>query len=431
MPNIVAIASFPEAPSADYVGLKLRETCRKNWRTLGTDSLSPNWLVRGAFYLSIFAIPFTHVYLPGTGDRVGVTRLVQALILCAIVCQPRICLRFIPTALFWFVAYCMVQIVSGLWLTPELRTVWWPRTLNWLQFSLPWVWVIFNVLHFRSMGRCGLWALAWGCSLCAMLHVAGIGVVEIDKGLDGRSSIFGENANVIGATYAVAVIAMIGLGMLKNLKVSRRLLLLPLIAVVAMGLAKTGSRGAVLLMVMGILILFFQGRSFGSRTKRFGTLLLIGAVLVGIVWQIPTVMKRFEQLEGSNLDQKEGRVRMMPVLWDIFSRSPVYGSGPAGYEFELTRRAMPHMIKDQRNTNAHNLAWKLLVENGIIGFLLFAAGVKPALVAAWKARLKSCGSLPLALIVPQVIVGVGVMDPSYHLVFWFAIAYGLAGGKTC
>src|SRR6185503_2395135 len=134
-------------------------------------------------------------------------------------------------------------------------------------------------------------------------------VVEIGNGIEGRSTIFGENANVVGATYAVAGIAIIALGMFRDLKVGRRLLLLPLISVVAIGLAKTGSRGAVLILAMGILILSFQGRSFGSMPKRVGTLLLIGAVFVGIVWQIPTVMKRFEQLEGSNLGQKEGRVR--------------------------------------------------------------------------------------------------------------------------
>lgn len=388
--------------------------------------LRPNFLVRWAFYVSIFAIPFTRLYLPGTGDRVGVTRLVQALILCAVLSQPRACLRFIPTALFGFLAYCVLRIVVGLWLTPELVEVWWPRTLEWLQFTLPWLWVMFNVLQFPKQARNGLWALAGGCSLCALFHVAGIGVVELDQGLEGRSTVFGQNANSIGATYAIALIVLVALGMFRGLKLSLRLLIFSLIAVVGVALAKTGSRSAVVILAMGIGVLFFQGKAFGSRTRRFGTLLLIGAVLAGVAWQIPTVMKRFEQLDASNLNRQEGRVRMMPVLWEIFSRSPVYGSGPAGYEFELTRRAMPHMIKDQRTTTAHNLALKLLVETGIIGLVLFAVGVKPGLVAAWKARLKSCGSLPLALILSLVIAGIILTDPSHHLVFWFALAYALA-----
>jgi O-antigen ligase len=394
---------------------------------LAEDSLRPNSLVRCAFYLSIFCIPFVRLYLPGSGERVGVTRLVQMLILCAILSQPRVCLRFVPTALFWFLAYCAARILAGLWLTPELRIMWWPSTFEWLQFGLPWLWVMFNVLQFPGMGRNGLWALAWGCSLCALFHLAGIGVVEMDQGIEGRSSIFGENANVVGATYAIAIIILVGLGLFKDIPLSRRLLVLPLIAVVGTGLAKTGSRTAVLILAMGIGVLCFQGKSFGSRTKRLGTLLLIGAVLAGVVRQIPGVMKRFEKLDTSNIKQEEGRVRMIPVLWEMFGRSPIYGSGPAGYQVELTRRAMPHLLKEQRMIASHNLALLLLVETGIIGFLLFLVGVKSALVSAWKARLKSCGSLPLALILPLVIAGVIVSDPSHHLVFWFAMAYALGG----
>jgi O-antigen ligase len=417
-----AVAPYPTLPRGDLAA---------EVRAQSLELVRPEFLVRWAFYLSVFCIPFMRLYLPGTGDRLGVTRGIQVLILCAILAQPRVCVRFVPIAVFWFLGYCVLEIGLGLWLTPELRAVWWPRTLSWLQFSLPWLWIMFNVLHFPGLSGRGLWALAWGCSLCALLHIAGVGVVELDKGIEGRSSIFGENANVMGATYAVAVTAMIGLGMSREWKLRRRIALLPLIAVVAIGLAKTGSRGGVLILLMGIAILIFQGRSFGSRTKRFAVFLLIGALLAGIAWQIPTAMKRFERLDRSNLDRQETRVRMMPVLADIFSRSPLYGSGPAGYESELAWRAMPHRIKYQLTANAHNLFWKLLVETGVIGLLLFAAGIRPALVGAWRARLHSWGSLPLALILPQVIAGIAFMDPSHHLVFWFAVAYGLVGEKAC
>jgi O-antigen ligase len=400
---------------------------RPEFGSFATDALQPNLLVRWAFYLSVFAIPFALLYLPGTGERIGVSRMVQALILVAILSQPRVCLRLVPIAIFWFLAYCGVRILAGLWFTRELATLWWPSTFNWLQFSLPWVWVMFNVLQFPNVSRRGLWALVWGCSFCALLHIAGIGVVEVDNGVEGRSTVFGENANVVGATYAIAVIALLGLGLLKDVKIHQRLVLLPLIAVVGAGMAKTGSRTAVLILIMGIAVLFGQGRSFGSRMKRFACLALMGAVLAGVVWQIPTVMERFEKVNSSNIQQQEGRVRMAPVLWEMFLRSPIYGSGPDGYQFELTRRTMPYRFREQRMIAAHNLALLLLVETGIIGFLLFAAGLKASLVSAWKARLKPCGSLPLALLLPLVIAGALVSDPSHQLVFWFAMAYALAG----
>jgi O-antigen ligase len=111
----------------------------------------------------------------------------------------------------------------------------------------------------------------------------------------------------------------------------------------------------------------------------------------------------------------------------MFLRSPIYGSGPDRYQFELTRRAMPYLIKEQRTIVAHNLVLLLLVETGVIGFLLFSFGVGAALAAAWRARHNACGSLPLALILPLALAGVTVSDPSHHMVFWFATAYALAG----
>jgi hypothetical protein len=395
---------------------------RPNPKPLATDDLQPNWLVRWAFYVSAFAIPFIRLYLPGTGDRLGVARLVQALILCAVLSQPRVCLRLMPTALFWFLAYCGVRVLFGLWLTPEFSAQWWPSTFGWIQFSIPWAWVMFNVLQFPGTGRNGLWALIAGASFCALLHIAGIGVVEVDKGIEGRSTVLGENANVVGVMYAVAMIALVGLGMLEGLQFRQRLLLLPLLAVVGAGLAKSGSRSAFLIFAMGVGVLLFQGRSLGSRTKRIASVLLVVALLAGIIWQIPTVMQRFEKLDSSNLQAQEGRVRMIPVLWEMFLRNPIHGSGPDGYQLELTRRAMPYLLKDQRLIVAHNLALRLLVETGIVGFLLFSSGVKVALISAWRARLKPCGSLPLALFLSLTIASIILCDPGYYLVFWFAMA---------
>jgi len=390
--------------------------------------LRPNLLVRWAFYLSVALIPFARLYLPGTGERLGVTRLVQALLLCAAASQPRVCLRFIPVALFWFLAYCGFRIVEGLCIAPELAGQWWPSTLEWLEFSLPWLWVIFNLAQFPRIPWAGFWALACGCSLCALLHLENIGTGAVDNSGDGRSTVFGENANVVGTTYAIAIIVMAGLVMTKRTRFGGRLLLFVMIGVVGGGLAKTGSRTAALIAVIGICVLLAQGDWHQTLAKRLISLMLIIVILGGIAWSIPTVVNRFQKINASTLYANEGRVRMMPVLVEMFLRSPIYGSGPDSYQIELTRRAMPYLLKVPRTIVAHNLALLLLVETGIVGFLLFALGAGLALTAAWKARHKPGGSLPLALVLPLVITGAIVCNPSHDLVFWFSIAYALAGG---
>jgi hypothetical protein len=387
----------------------------------------PNVLVRWAFYLSAFAIPFMLVYLPGTGDRLGVMRVVQLLLLGAMITQPRVCLRLIPAALVWFAVYCVVRVVWGLWLSPDWSHEWWPSTLQWFQYLLPWTWITFNVLQFPQTRRAGLWAFAIGCSLCALLHIAGIGVAAVDNNIEEvRTSVFGMNANMVGATYATALITLIGLGMFKDMKLSHRLVLWPLIGLVGIGLAKTGSRTAVLMVARGVFVLLFQANAFSSKARRYGTLLVIGAVLALAVAQSPMVLMRFQKVT-TNIQQQEARVRMFPVLWEIFLRSPLYGSGPDQYQFELTRRAMPYLVRDQKMIVSHNLVLLLLVETGVIGFAIFSTGLWKTLTSAWRARRNSGGLLPLALLVPFIVAGLILSNPTPHYTFWLVVAYALAG----
>src|ERR1041384_1512043 len=133
------------------------------------DLLQPNLFVRSAFYFSLVAIPFLRLYVPGTGEHIGVQRVVQLLMITAMVSRPRVCVRFIPHVLLWFAAYCGFRILCGLWQAPEYSKVWWPTSLELLDFYLPWAWVVFNVLHYPKFAHGGLWAFVLGASFCALL----------------------------------------------------------------------------------------------------------------------------------------------------------------------------------------------------------------------------------------------------------------------
>ena len=390
----------------------------------------PNAIVRMAFYLSVIAIPFHGLYLPGTGDRIGVTRIVQALVILACLTQPRVCLRRVPLAVILFGAYCGVRIIWGSWLAPHLVDAWWPGTLLSMQFFIPWVWFLFNVLQYPRMGRRAIWSLGLGVSACAFLHIMGIGAVELDGGAEGRSASFGETANLGGAIYATGMIGITGMAMLQNTTARGRLLVFPLTGLMATGLAMTGSRTAALLLATGLLVMVFQPTAFDPRVKRYLTLALMGVVLAGVAYQVPTVASRFQAMTTLRSDKAamgEARARMYPVLWEMFLRSPLYGGGPGVYRDELTRKAMPHWIKKGEMVTSHNLLLRLLVETGLVGFVIFMAGIVIAVRAAWRARAGSCGLAPLAMLLPLVTVGSVFNDPTANPAYWFAIAYALAG----
>lgn len=386
----------------------------------------PNFLVRSAFYFSLFAIPFLRLYVPGTGEHVGVQRVAQALMIGAMLSRPRVCLRFLPSSLLWFIVYCGVRILSGLLQAPEYSKLWWPTSLELLDFFIPLAWLVYNVVHYPKFAHGGLWALVLGASLCAMFHTIGVGVVDVDNGIDGRSSIFEQNANEIGEIYGVSLVALIALGLFRNTRQSLRFLVYPLAALVAIGLAKTGSRTGTLFAVVGILILLPQTRSFVPKVKRYLVILLLAVVFAGVVSQIPTVLKRFE-VAASGPATDESRVRMIPVLWEIFQRQPITGTGPDRYQYELTRRAMPYLADKQKTISSHNLALLLLVETGLIGFTIFSIGLIKALISAWRGRHGPCGLLPLAWLLPMSIGGLTVCSSIFAPIFWLAIAYSLAG----
>ena len=288
---------------------------------------------------------------------------------------------------------------------------------------------MFNVLQFPDVRRTGFWALGFGCLLCAMCHIAGIGVTTDPHVEETRSSVFGLNANELAATYATAAIALFGIWTTQSRTWVQRLLPVPMMTIIGIALAKTGSRGAIMILAIGLLVLLIGG-SFGSKLKRLACLIGFGAVLAVILWQIPTAMTRFQEINPQNIGENNPRARMAPVLWEMFLRSPLYGLGPDGYEWELTRRAMPYLINQGRLVEAHNQILLLLVETGIVGFTFFSTGIALAVAAAWRARRKSCGPLPLALLLPIVIAAATVTHPAHYLIFWVVVAYGLAGAET-
>lgn len=390
------------------------------------EACRPNFAVRLAFYLSIAAVPYFHLYIPGTGERLGVERVVQGLMLLAVFSRPRVCLRFVPVCLLWMLAYCGMRIIWGIWLAPQYSRLWWPGSLNLLQYLLPWTWFLFNVLRHPDFGVRGLWTFVLGVSICALLHAGGIGVVQVDNGIEGRSSMFGLNANELAEIYGLAFVAVVALGLLRKTPARLRLIVFPVAALLAVTIAKTGSRQGVLLAAGGILILLPQTRSFVPRIKRYLTFLMIALVFAAVISQIPTVMRRFGSATSSSAMQEEPRGRMIPVLWEMFLRSPIYGSGPDRYQYELTRRALPYLAEKQTTVPSHNLALLLLVETGLIGFALFAFGLAKPLTAAWRGRTGELGLLPLAWLVPLILAGLTISSLVFEPLLWLSIAYALA-----
>lgn len=188
------------------------------------------------------------------------------------------------------------------------------------------------------------------------------------------------------------------------------------------GIAASYSRGPYIAAVITVLVLLFYG---GKKT-----LVLVGISggslgIMGIV--SPGVFKRFLTL-ASNSDKS---ISTREVIYDTFYKlmhnNWLFGLGTSNKNFrdvliEQTGVNQPH---------AHNLFFEIMVENGVIGLILFAIPIIMLAVCIIK-LYKNKGSRPLAVTLCASIAGLmmcGVTDYIFYglkLLMYFMLIFGLA-----
>lgn len=75
-------------------------------------------IVRWAFLLFVFTIPFEPIDLEAIRGAASLSRLAGLLFFSACLLYPKVCFRRPPQALWWFVGYVSVYVLSGLFI-PE------------------------------------------------------------------------------------------------------------------------------------------------------------------------------------------------------------------------------------------------------------------------------------------------------------------------
>lgn len=224
-------------------------------------------------------------------------------------------------------------------------------------------WLFLN--HFSSdiktVNR-SLFAFTVGIVLLGILYQFEIGIVL----RQGRVSVFGDNPNNQGTKVAIAIFLLVYflLSDRLQLKKFRFLLLLPIPNLLKF-LADTASRGALITLFIGLVLLIFFLRTKNGVIKL--GLILFGFVAIVSLYQfimsndlIQSRMAQFTQ-EGS----LGGRSYIWEITLNIFLKSPFYGVGESGFVHEMILSP----IGSEKST--HNYFLYVLVTSGIIGFAFF------------------------------------------------------------
>jgi O-antigen ligase len=339
----------------------------------------------------------------------------------SLIFQPDLALRKPPVAFGLFVLYVIVfTIPTALGYTPVQEEAEWQ--LKVLIHLVIMGWVVFNIMKNQEVARTGLIVLGVACATLAALQVTGIS--ETNAGYEStsdRTTSFGFHPNNLARILALGMLAIVGLAYGTRRGLKKLGLLVPaFILLIGYAIIQTGSRGGLLALFAGLMVIVLGDGSARSRARNA---VLVGAAVLfiaGLAITSELTASRFENaLDDGDLARRE---LIYPMAWEMFLEKPLVGWGGKASEYELGAR-LGH--PEEESKNPHNLILYLLVATGLVGAVPMLAGIGLALYAAWSTRTGGLGVLPLAMLVTVLVANMSGLW-LHNKMHWFVIALALS-----
>jgi O-antigen ligase len=285
-------------------------------------------------------------------------------------------------------------------------------------------WLGSTVLCNRRTAAWGLLSFAAGAATMASLVALGIGRKAIQEGDFQRVTFLTANANIIGVLAAVGILVVLGLISADVLGLKRlRFALLVLVPPMLGALIRSGSRGAVVSLGLGLFCFLLM---VGSWLRR----VLIGACVISLALAVfllsqGGILGNRMQESISNLSMS-GREELWPAAVALALQKPMLGWGVG---FVSGVRARDSVLGATGARDPHNafLAW--FVFGGLLAGVPFAILAGWWLYRAYWCRRGQWGMLPLALAV--VIISTLAKGGGFYIskVAWVVLAFVTAAAS--
>jgi O-antigen ligase len=375
-----------------------------------------------ALYAFAFSIPFEW---PSRTIPIDIPALGLLVFLLATCVHPIICYARVPRPLWFFLAYLWVFLFAFARGDGEYSTDVTRQTLTLVQLLLLFT-AASNLLRSERLARGTLLALTAGCVTLALLQLSGVVSPEASDfgGNLNRVHALDQNSNRAGRIFGAAILAMVGLTYATATPAVRpRVLVVPAIALCAAAIFGGGSRGSLLVLLIGLWLFTLSGRTFGQWIRNTLAIGVAIAVLFAAASQSPLVRARWEKAQGGDLS---GREEIFPAAWSMVTERPVAGWGPTVNKYELATR-VPQQGYARRDT--HNLGLELLTSTGLAGFIPFVAALLLCLYSSWTARRGPRGMLPFALTASLLAGNMAANYLTFRLQ-WLVLAYAVASASA-
>ena len=375
--------------------------------------------VRIAFYFYTATIPFETVDL-GI-PFLELTMISFFILVGSLLFQPDLAFRRPPAAFWLFVIYVIVFAIPTLLgdVPVQEESDWQLKVLIHLVVL---AWVAFNIMKNHEVARNGLIIFAAACGLLAIMQITGLSSMSAEyESMTDRSTSFGFHPNNLARILALGMLAVVGLAYgtrrgLTHLKVAVPLVIL----IIGYAIIQTGSRGGLLALFAGLMVIVLGDGSARSRSRNIAlvgaAVLLIGSLM--LTSEVTT--SRFERaLDDGDLARRE---LIYPISWEMFLERPFVGWGGKSSEYELGAR-LGH--PEEETKNPHNLYLYLLVATGLVGAVPMLAGLWLTLRGAWSTRAGPLGVVPLSMFVTVLVANISGLW-QHNKMHWFVIALALS-----
>ncbi len=324
----------------------------------------------------------------------------------------------VPRVLMWFMAYLAVCLVNGLFLPTERLGEFLPRLFTLIQMSI-FFWIASDILKEERMAKKALLAFCIASvtlALGLLLSVPGFAITG-ELGTE-RASVIGISANALASIAAVATVGLLGLWLnLSRKRLIESVLMLGSLFALLVATVYTGSRGGVLMLMVGLSVYtvpYWKNR-WRISSVIFALIAIAGLAYIAIT--TPIFYSRWlEAYEGP--ESSRDRIYQEGIV--MVSERPLLGWQPIEFQYELGSRTGARTLRD-----AHNIYLHLLLEVGVVGAVPFLIGLWLCGQRAWKARNGFLGLLPLAMLI-TVLVGGMSNTWIYTKPEWFALAFTTA-----
>lgn len=231
-----------------------------------------------------------------------------------------------------------------------------------------------------------------GSLVLAACFYLGIG---LEKNVEGRVSLFGDNENIIGVRMVVSALVLTHIILKYRKRISKFIYALlpfgylPLVTL----MLNTGSRLSFISLFLGISVIFILHKQRGVFSKIL--FLVVGVIaaifLYDLALQSETLATRLTETaeEGNISGRDEIWLSILPLIEDNW----IIGVGRTGYIEYITK--LYGGIK-----SPHNVIVEVLAYTGIIGFMLFFGFIGKAFLNAYNYLRKYNEVIPFVFFVP-------------------------------